>query len=86
MAFEMEMGSRTLQLLNQDGIACKTAAVLLQGSDWINIRNLEDGRVELTWDKSLKKENAKILFGWSGGTTAHEMNDWTLDPFELVIK
>jgi arylsulfatase A-like enzyme len=83
---EKDKGSRMFQLLDQNGKPCKTAALVLEGGSWIQLKNLPDGQVELTWDRSLKKNEAKVLFGWCGGTTAHEMNDWTLDPFELMIR
>ena len=83
---EKDKGSRMIQLLDQNGDLCQSSALVLEGSEWIQIENLADGRVELSWDRSLKTDQAKVLLGWSGGTTAHEMNDWTLDPFELVIR
>jgi hypothetical protein len=49
-------------------------------------KNLDNGKVHISWDRSLKTDDAKVLLRWSGGTTAQEVNDWTLDPFELVIK
>ena len=83
---EQDKGSHNFQLLDQDGKPCKTTALELEGSNWIQLKNLENGQVKITWNRSLKKENTKVLFGWNGGTTAQEMNDWTLDPVELVIK
>lgn len=83
---EAGKGSRRFQLLDQDGKPCKSAALIMEGNGWIQVKNLTDGQVEVSWDRSLKTDEAKVLFGWSGGTTAHEMNDWTLDPFELVIR
>ena len=83
---EEDKGSRRFQLLDQDGKPCTSAALVMEGGEWIQLKNLEDGNVEITWDRSLKMSDARVLFGWSGGTTAHEMNDWTLDPFELVIR
>lgn len=83
---EKDIGSRNFQLLDQDGKPCKTTALVLEGSNWIQLKNLDNGKVEISWDRSLKTDKATILFGWNGGTTAQEMNDWTLDPFELVIK
>ena len=79
-------GSQKIQLVDENGTPIKTAAVAIEGSEWIQIKPLKDGQVEVSWDRTLKKEDAKILFGWNGGTTAQEMNDWTLDPVELVIK
>ncbi len=83
---ENNKGSRRIQLIDQDGKPCQTAAVVLNGNSWIQLQNLDDGMVEVSWDRNQKTEEAKVLLGWSGGTTAHEMNDWTLDPFELVIR
>jgi hypothetical protein len=42
--------------------------------------------VEVSWDRNLIKEDAKVLFGWNGGKTVFEMNDWTFDPIEVVIE
>jgi len=83
---EKDRGSRRIQLLDQDGEPIKTAALVLDDGQWIQVENLSDGQVEVSWDRSLKKGQAKVLLGWSGGTTAQEMNDWTMDPFELVIR
>ncbi|NOR34595.1 MAG: sulfatase-like hydrolase/transferase, partial [Bacteroidales bacterium] len=83
---ETDKGNRRFQLIDQDGKPCKSAALVIKGSEWIQLKNLEEGNVEISWDRSLKMADATVLFGWSGGTTAHEMNDWTMDPFELVIR
>jgi arylsulfatase A-like enzyme len=83
---EKDKGSQIIQLLDQDGDPCQSSALVLEGSEWIQIENFSDGRVEVSWDRNLKTDQAKVLLGWSGGTTAHEMNDWTIDPFELVIR
>ncbi len=58
----------------------------MNDSPWIQIKNLSDGQVEVSWDRNLKKEDAKVLFGWNGGKTVFEMNDWTFDPIEVVIE
>jgi len=83
---EADKGSLRFQLVDQNGKPCKSAALVMEGSEWIQLKNLEEGNVEISWDRSLKTTDATVLFGWSGGTTAHEMNDWTMDPFELVIR
>jgi hypothetical protein len=83
---EIDKGSRIIQLHDQDGDPCQSSALVLEGSEWIQIENLSDGKVEVSWDRNFKTDQAKLLLGWSGGTTAHEMNDWTIDPFELVIR
>jgi hypothetical protein len=83
---EKDKGSQIIQLFNQDGDPCQSSGMVLEGSEWIQIENFSDGRVEVSWDRNLKTDQAKVLLGWSGGTTAHEMNDWTIDPFELVIR
>jgi len=82
---EEDKGNRILQLLDQNGDHCHTSALVIEGSEWIQVENLPGGQAKLTWDRSLKSVQAKVLLGWSGGTTAHEMNDWTMDPYELVI-
>jgi len=83
---EQDKGSRNFQLLDQGGKPRKTTALVQEGSNWIQLDNLADGQVKMSWDRSLKMAEAMILFGWNGGITAQEMNDWTLDPFELVIR
>ncbi|MDP2335799.1 MAG: sulfatase [Bacteroidota bacterium] len=79
-------GSREFQLLDQKDNPCKTTALLLEGGEWVRVKNRADGRVEVLWDRTLKTGPAKVLFGWSGGVSVFEMNDWTLDPFELGIR
>lgn len=79
-------GSQKFELLDENGKACKAAAVAVQGAEWIQIKELSDGQVEILWDRSLKKEDAKILFGWKGGISVFEMNDWTNDPVALQIR
>lgn len=79
-------GSQKFQLLDENGKAIATAAVVLEGAEWIQIKPLSDGQVELAWDRSQKKEDATILFGWKGGISVLEMNDWTNVPVELKIR
>ena len=79
-------GSQKFQLLDEKGNPRKTTALVLNDSPWIQIKNLSDGQVQVSWDRNLKKEDAKVLFGWNGGKTVFEMNDWTFDPIEVVIE
>jgi len=83
---QKDKGTHKFQLLDEKGKPRKSSALLLKGSEWIQIKNLSDGQVEVSWNRNLKKEDSKVLIGWSGGKTVFEMNDWTLDPVELVIK
>ena len=86
LVVQKDKGTHKFQLLDEKGNPRKTTGLVLNNSPWIQIKNLSDGQVEVTWDRNLKKEDAKLLFGWSGGKTVFEMNDWTFDPVELVIK
>lgn len=79
-------GSQKFQLVDEKGNPVKTTALVLDGGKWVQIKNLSDGQVEVTWDRSLKQDDANVLFGWSGGETVFEMNGWTFDPIELVIR
>ena len=78
-------GSQKIQLVDENGTPIKTAAVAIEGSEWIQIKPLKDGQVEVSWDRNLKKEDAKILLGWKGGISVLEMNDWTNEPVALRI-
>ncbi|MCP4314398.1 MAG: sulfatase [Bacteroidetes bacterium] len=86
LKIENTKGSQKFQLLDEKGNPRKTTALVLNDSPWIQIKNLSDGQVEVSWDRNLKKEDAKVLFGWNGGKTVFEMNDWTFDPIEVVIE
>ena len=86
LVVQKDKGTHKFQLLDEKGKLRKSTALLLKGSEWIQIKNLSDGQVEVSWDRTLKKEDAKVLFGWNGGKTIFEMNDWTLNPIELVIE
>jgi hypothetical protein len=63
-----------------------TSGVLVAGGEWVEAVNTSDGAVELRWDRAKRTDEAKILLGWSGGRTIHDINDWTLDPVELTIR
>lgn len=78
-------GSREIQLLDQTGNWCETAAVVVEGGEWVWVVNHPDGRAELFWDGALQTGPAKVLFGWSGGLNPYELNDWTMDACELVV-
>lgn len=78
-------GSRRLQLLDPDDQPRQTHALVLEGESWVRVENHPDGSVEVHWNSAPKGETAKVLFGWKGGLTAWETNDWTLNPQELVL-
>ena len=77
-------GSRRIQLLDEKGKPRNTHALVLEGDDWVRINTNPDGSVEVVWDEPGK--NATILFGWKGGSTCFEINDWTIPPCKLVLK
>ena len=41
---ETDKGSRRFQLVDQEGKPCKSAALVIKGSEWIQLKNLEEGR------------------------------------------
>ena len=77
-------GSRRIQLLDEKGKPRNTHALVLEGDDWVRINTNPDGSVEVVWDEPGKK--ATVLFGWKGGSTCFEINDWTIPPTKLVLK
>lgn len=83
---ETEEGTYRFQLYDQNNKPCPSAALALTGGEWISLKNNPDGSMEISWDRKLKKEDAIVLFGWNGGVTSDEMNDWTMDPAELIIQ
>jgi len=78
-------GSRTIQLLDEKGQPRTTHALLLEGDDWVTVSNQADGSVWVEWDTPPDQEPAQLLFGWKGGATVREINDWTFAPVELLI-
>ncbi len=78
-------GTRRLQLLDENDQARKTHALVLEGSKWVRVENRPDGSVELQWDNPPNNDPAKVLFGWKGGATVWEVNDWTRPACELLI-
>ena len=81
-----ENGSEIIRLLDETGTGRKTAAVLHKGAGWVTVENRPDGTVKVSWDVSKKDGPAEILFGWCGGHTATEVNDWTFGPYKMVIE
>jgi arylsulfatase A-like enzyme len=81
-----EAGRRILQLTDERNRPCKTHALVLEGSGWVRTETRPDGRVEVIWDTPPANAAARVLFGWCGGATAFEVNDWTHLPCELVIR
>ena len=78
-------GNRRIQLTDQDDQARQTHALVLEGSEWVRVRNNDDGSVELNWDAAPQKATAKILFGWKGGTIPQEINTATIPACELEL-
>ncbi|WP_136079528.1 sulfatase [Pontiella desulfatans] len=82
----LENGSRIIQLMDEKGVKRKSTAVIYKGADWISVENRPDGSVKVSWDVAKKNGPAEILFGWCGGSTATEVDDWTLGPYKMVIQ
>lgn len=82
----LEAGKQHIQLTDQDGKPRKTHALVLEGSEWVQVKNKADGSVVVKWDTPPKNASAKVLFGWSGGATQWEIDDWTHPPNELDIR
>jgi arylsulfatase A-like enzyme len=78
-------GSRTIQLLDQENQPRDTYALVLEGSEWVQVENLSNGCVSVDWDVPPESGSAKVLFGWNGGATVWEINDWTHAPCVLLI-
>ena len=82
----VEAGRRIMQLADERNRPCKTHALVLEGASWVRVENRPDGSVEVIWDTPPANAAARVLFGWCGGATAFEVNDWTHLPCELVIR
>jgi hypothetical protein len=80
-----EAGTRRVQLLDEKNQSRKTHALVLEGTEWVTVDNRSDGCVELKWDAPPEGATARILFGWKGGATCMEINDWTIPPCELNL-
>ena len=79
-------GSRTFQLLDEKNRTRKTHALVLEGAEWVTVENCPDGSVAVTWTAPPANTSAKVLFGWKGGATCMEINDWTIPACELLIQ
>jgi hypothetical protein len=82
----LENGSEIIQLLDEKSVKRKTVGVLYTGAEWVTVENRSDGSVRVEWDVAKKKGTAELYFGWSGGHTAEEVDDWTLGPYKLELK
>jgi hypothetical protein len=82
----VDLGTREVRLLNEKGEPVATSAVVLTGNEWIEATKTPDGAVEIRWDRAKGSGEAKILLGWSGGRNIREINDWSLDPVELILR
>jgi arylsulfatase A-like enzyme len=81
-----ENGSKVIQLIDEAGEKRKTAAVVVKDSDWVSVENHPNGTVNVSWDVSKKDGPAEILFGWCGGHTAEEVDNWTLGPYKMIFE
>ena len=77
-------GSQRFQLIDQNNKPRKTHALVLEGADWVRTKSNPDGSIEVMWNRPGK--SATVLFGWKGGSTVWEVNDWTIPPCKLVIE
>lgn len=80
-----QAGTRRVQLLDEHGQARKTQALVLEGYEWVSVENRADGSVDVIWQSPPADAAAKVLFGWKGGATVFEVNDWTMPACELLI-
>lgn len=80
-----QAGTRKVQLMDEKGKARDTHALVLKGQQWVRVENRIDGIVEVIWEAPPAGSPAKILFGWKGGATVFEINDWTMPACELLI-
>jgi hypothetical protein len=78
-------GSRHVQLLDENDQPRKTHALVLEGSEWVTVEHRADGSVVVKWDTPSSNASAQVLFGWKGGATCMEINDWTIPACELHI-
>ncbi|VGO13998.1 Arylsulfatase [Pontiella desulfatans] len=79
-------GKQDFQLLDEKDRPRKTHALVLEGAEWVSVENRLDGSVEVMWIKPPINSEAKVLFGWKGGATTMEINDWTIPASELILK
>ena len=77
-------GSQRFQLIDQNNMPRKTHALVLDGADWVSAQSNPDGSIEVIWRSP--KKRATVLFGWKGGATVWEINDWTIPACKLVIE
>lgn len=63
----------------------QTHALVLEGAEWVRVKNNPDGSVKLSWNAAPEKGVAKILFGWKGGTIPQEINSATIPACELEV-
>jgi hypothetical protein len=80
-----EAGSKQFQLLDDKKRLRETHALVVEGADWVEVVNQPDGHVDIMWSNPPAGAVAKVLFGWKGGVSVFERNDWTMPPIELMI-
>lgn len=78
-----ESGQDTIQLMNESGEKQRSFGLVIEGESWISVENTEDGKVIVYWDAEKRNGPGKVLFGWTGGATAREINGWTMEPLAL---
>ena len=82
----VKVGNRRVQLLDENNRLRKTHALVLEGTEWVRVDNQPDGSVMVGWEPPPKEGSARVLFGWKGGATVREINDWTHPPCELLLE
>ncbi|MDQ8195973.1 sulfatase [Coraliomargarita sp. SDUM461004] len=80
-----QAGSRRIQLLDEQNRPRESHALVLDGADWVKVEHRSNGSVDVVWQSPPENVKAKVLFGWKGGSTTFEVNDWTIPACELVI-
>lgn len=78
-------GSRRVQLFDQQHTPRQTHALVLEGNEWVSVQDYPDGSVEVSWTAIPESQTAVVLFGWKGGATPAEVDDWSLAPCELTL-
>ena len=81
-----DRGTRKVRLRDEKGRPLATSGVVVTGGEWVQAAAMPDGTVEIHWDRSKGSGEAKVLLGWNGGRSVEEINDWTLDPVELIVR
>ena len=78
---------KNIKLLDENNRKRKTTAIVLGNPRWIHVVNEANGSVTLSWNGRIKRKRkpVTVLFGWSGGISVSEINDWTIEPMKIVF-